>query len=232
MENQKKLNNELLKKHDDEKASPPKRNSKQELINKIVQVAEQNELPLELSDTKLQRLTKQQLNELLAETVEKAMRNEMARQVGARPGAADSVIALGALRMVHDIAARGAEKGLNVILPDYGYEVEGFVDSLQEPSVRQATDACLAEIAQDSDILQYIQSPWSRLAIAWGGALVTSIQRKRVRYSRRRDYYAPRMETRESARPDPRGQHSPDRGPPDGQEHGDGGPPVEKCLKV
>ena len=43
MENQKKLNNELLKKHDDEKASPPKRNSKQELINKIVQVAEQND---------------------------------------------------------------------------------------------------------------------------------------------------------------------------------------------
>ena len=43
MENQK-LNNELLKKKDDEK-SPPKRNSKQELINKIVQVAEQNDLP-------------------------------------------------------------------------------------------------------------------------------------------------------------------------------------------
>ena len=101
-----KLNNELLKK-DDEKTAAVKRNSKQELINKIVQVAEQNELVLELSDTKLQRLTKQQLNELLAETVEKAMRNEMARQVGARPGAADSVIALGALRMVPDIAQGG-----------------------------------------------------------------------------------------------------------------------------
>ena len=161
-----KLNNELLKK-DDEKKQTVKRNSKQELINKIVMVAEQNELPLELSDTKLQRLTKQQLNELLAETVEKAMRNEMARQVGARPGAADSVIALGALRMVHDIAAR-TEKCINIWLPDYGYEVDGFADSLQEPSVRQATDACLAEIAQDSDILQYVQSPWSRLAIAWG----------------------------------------------------------------
>ena len=218
-------------KKDDEKKQPVKRNSKQELINKIVMVAEQNDLPLELSDTKLQRLTKQQLNELLAETVEKAMRNEMARQVGARPGAADSVIALGALRMVHDIAARGTEKCINIWLPEYGYEVEGFADSLQEPSVRQATDACLAEIAQDSDILQYVQSPWSRLAIAWGGALVTSIQRKRVRY-RRRQYYAPRMESRESPRPDSRSEHSPDRGPPDGQEHGDSGPPVEKCLKV
>ena len=231
MESQKKLNNELLKKQEDEK-SLPKRNSKQELINKIVQVAEQNDLPLELSDTKLQRLTKQQLNELLAETVEKAMRNEMARQVGARPGAADSVIALGALRMVHDIAAKGAEKCFNMVLPDYGYEVEGFADSLQEPGVRQATDACLAEIAQDSDILQYVQSPWSRLAIAWGGALVTSIQRKRVRYKRRRDYYAPRMEAREPERPDTGRQHSPDRGPSDGEEHRDGGPPVEKCISV
>ena len=185
---------------------------------------------MELSDTKLQRLTKQELNELLAETVEKAMRNEMARQVGARPGAADSVIALGALRMVHDIAARGAEKCFNMILPDYGYEVEGFADSLQEPSVRQATDACLAEIAQDNDILQYVQSPWSRLAIAWGGALVTSIQRKRVRYKRR--YYAGPMESRESRREDTRREYSPDRGEEDGQEHGDGGPPVAKCLKV
>ena len=228
MENQK-LNNELLKKED---ASPavPKRNSKQELIKKILMVHEENDMTLELSDTKLQRLTKQQLTELLAETIEKAMRNEMARQVGARPGAADSVIALGALRMVHDIAAKGAEKCFNMVLPDYGYEVEGFAESLQEPSVRQATDACLAEIAQDNDILQYVQSPWSRLAIAWGGALVTSIQRKRVRYKRR--YYAGPMESSEPRREDTRREYSPDRGPENGEEHGDGGPPVAKCLKV
>ena len=98
--------------------------------------------------------------------------------------------------------------------------------------VSEAIDSCLEEIAADSEILQYIESPYTRLAIAWGGALVTSIQRKRVRYSRRRDYYAPRMEAREPERPDPRGQHSPDRGPPDGQEHGDGGPAVAKCVKV
>lgn len=225
-----KLNNELLKKEAPENAVP-KRNSKQELINKVVQVAQQNNLQL-VSDTKLQRLTKQQLNELLAETVEKAMRNEMARQVGARPGAADAVIALGALRMVHDIAANGAEKCFNMFLPEYGYEVEGFADSLKEPSVRQATDACLAEIAQDSDILQYVQSPWSRLAIAWGGALVTSIQRKRVRYKRRHEYYAPRMESRQPPRKDSRSEHSPDRGATDGQVDSDGRPAVEKCLKV
>ena len=227
-----KLNNELLQKKEEEKDASPKRNSKQELIQKIITVAKDNEIPLELSDTKLQRMTKQQLSELLGETVEKAMRNEMARQVGARPGAADSVIALGALRMMHDIAARGAEKCFNAVLPGYGYEVEGFADSLQEPSVRQATDACLAEIAQDSDILQYVQSPWSRLAIAWGGALVTSIQRKRVRYTRRRQYYAPRVESECADGKDTGSEHRPNRREADGQEHGDGGPPVAKCKKV
>ena len=65
------------------------------------------------------------------------MRDEMARQVGAKPGAADSVIALGALRMVHDICAKGTEQCFNVFLPQYGYEVEGFSDSLKGPVSEQ-----------------------------------------------------------------------------------------------
>ena len=148
-----KLNNELIRAttaSDDEKKSEPKRNSKDELITKILQVAESNEIKLQHSDTKLKRMTKPQLTELLGEVVEAAMRNEMARQVGAKPGAADSVIALGALRMMHDICA-GTEKCMNIFLPTYGYEVEGFSDSLKEPTVREATDACLVEIAKDAD---------------------------------------------------------------------------------
>ena len=118
-----KLNNDLLKaSSDDEKKGdrPKKRNSKEELIDKIMQVAEHNTIPIPHSDTRLKRMTKQQLNELLAEVIEKAMRNEMARQVGAKPGAADSVIALGALRMVHDICAKGTEQCFNIFLPQYG----------------------------------------------------------------------------------------------------------------
>ena len=222
-----KLNNELIRATD-----KTKRNSKDELIQKIIQLAENNDIPLKMSDTKLRRMNKQQLNELLAEVVETAMRNEMAKQVGAKPGATDSVIALGALRMIHDIAAAGTEKTINIFLPDYGYEVDGFADSLKEPSVRQATDACLVEIAQETDVLQYIQSPWARLAIAWGGALVTSVRRKKVRYVPQRQYYAPPMEPEQFRREDPRRQHRPRRREEDGQVDGDGGPPVEKCIKV
>ena len=229
-----KLNNELLKStSDDEKKEdkPKKRNSKEELIEKIIQVAEHNKIVIKHSDTKLKRMTKQQLNELLAETIEKAMRDEMARQVGAKPGAADSVIALGALRMVHDICAKGTEQCFNVFLPQYGYEVEGFSDSLKEPSVREATDACLVEIAQDTDVLQYVQSPWARLAIAWGGALVTSVQRKKKRYNYQR-VYASRMEPSEYVLEDPRHQRSPRRRSEDGKVNSDGGPPLEECRKV
>ena len=93
--------------------------------------------------------------------IEQAMRDEMARQVGAKPGASDSIIALGALRMVHDMFAKATEKTINVFLPKYGYEVDGFSDSLKDPTVREATDACLVEIARESDILQYVQSPWA-----------------------------------------------------------------------
>ncbi len=121
-----KLNNELLKEPEGEKEEKqPKRNSKDELIHKIVELAKNNEIKLP-SDTKLRRLTKQQLNELLASTVEQVMRDEMCRQVKCKPGAADSVIALGALRMIHDLC------------PPYGYELNGFADSVR--AVREGGD--------------------------------------------------------------------------------------------
>ena len=57
------LNNELLK-NEEEKNASPKRNSKQELIQKIIHVAKENEITLELSDTKLQRMTSNSHNYL------------------------------------------------------------------------------------------------------------------------------------------------------------------------
>ena len=229
-----KLNNELIRAVPEEetKKAEPKRNSKDELITKILQIAEVNEITLKHSDTKLKRMTKQQLAELLGEVVETAMRNEMARQVGAKPGAADSVIALGALRMMHDICAKGTEKCINLFLPSYGYEVDGFSDCLKEPAVREATDACLVEIAKDSEVLQYVKSPWARLGIAWAGALVTSVRTKKKRYNPQRRRYAPRMESEQYQYEDTRSEHRASGRPEDGEIDGDGGPPVAKCVKV
>ena len=172
------MNNQLLNGDVDEEKNIPKRNSKDDLITKLTQCCEENNIKLEYSNTKLRRMGKTQLQKLLAEKIEIALRNNMSAQVGAPPGSSDTVVALGALRMIHDLCAVSAERGLNVFLPKYGYEVDGFASSLKEPHVQEAVDMCLEEIARETDVLQYIQSPWARLGIAWSGALMTCIRRK------------------------------------------------------
>ena len=176
------LNNELLQstgpQNVEDKSEEPRRNSKDDLIAKIIKIAEDHNLTLEFSNTKLRRMTKQQLNKLLAETIEKGMQNQMADKVGVQRGASEKLIALGALRMIHNLASNAAEQGLNTVLPSYGYEVRGFSKTLEEPPVKEAVDACLEEIARESDILGYIESPYARLGIAWGGALMTCLGRK------------------------------------------------------
>ena len=176
-----KLNDDLLEEASSDKddLEEPKRNSKDDLVGKIITVCADNQLELEHSNSKLKRMTKQQLCKILAHKIEDGVRSQMAKQVGAKPGASDGVIALGALKMMHNLLATSAEKGLNIILPAYGYEVNGFCETLKDPNVDEAVTQCLSEIALESDVMQYIESPYARLAIAWGGALVTSIRKKR-----------------------------------------------------
>ena len=207
-----KLNDELLKatEQDVETAEDqPKRNSKDELIGKIISVCADHNLELEHSNSKLRRMTKDQLCKILAEKIEKGVRCQMAAQVGAKAGSPDSVIALGALKMIHNIAAGTAEKGLNVVLPRYGYEIHGFRDSLKDPAVDEAVNQCLMEIAAESDVLKHIESPYVRLAIAWGGALVTSIRKATPPINRN----VTTMGSRPARFQDPV-QPRPDRGPP------------------
>ena len=175
------LNDELLEATEEVDANleiPKKSNNKQGLIDKIMQVSEKHNIPLEHSQTKLRRMSKKDLTKLLAELIEKMMKKEMARQVGCEGSTDERVIALGALRMVHDICAKGAEEGLNRLLPKYGYEVDGFTDKMRDPTISQQIDQCLAEIAEENDILQYISSPYARLGLAWFGALSMTVRRK------------------------------------------------------
>ena len=172
----KKLNDELLKKEHptDDK---PKRNSKDFLIERIFQVADENDLELNLSSTKLKRMSKEKLQALLGELCEDAMKTQMAQAVGAKSGE-DSVIALATLRMVHDLFANSVEQGLNVFLPKYGYEGQGFSESLRQKPTSDCVDDCLKEIAAESEILQYVKSPYARLALAWSAGLMQAVRRK------------------------------------------------------
>ena len=63
---------------------------------------------------------------LSKEKIEFGVKAQMAAQVGAKANAPDSVIALGALKMMHNICASSCERGCNLVLPRYGYEIHGL----------------------------------------------------------------------------------------------------------
>ena len=222
------LNNELLnagspRKADDDKA---KRNSKNALLEKIIQVTEKYELKLDYSDTKLKRMNKTQLTKVLAEVIEESVKIDMCKQVGCEPGASPKVLGLAALRMMHDICATGFEKGAQAFLPQYGYEIAGFADTLKDPVMSQAIDQCLTEIAAESpEILQYFESPYARLALSWSGALLSCIKKRTYRK------YASELGSRDAGQ---RGSlRNRMRGsPPDREEHGDLAPSVPNVVKV
>ena len=202
----------------DEEKKQAKRNTKQDIIGKVLKVSEDIGVPLEYSDTKLNRMTKLELNKLLAEIIEQGMQQQMAEQVGVKRNACEKVIALGALRMIHNLCANATEQGINAVLPSYGYEVRGFSATLDTPPVKEAVDACLEEIARESDVLDYIQSPFARLGIAWSGAIVTCLRpagkNNRNGLNRNNNNVAP-LATRAPRQQNPV-QSSPDRGSQNG----------------
>ena len=102
------LNNELLSAEPvDNKGAPqaekkPKRNSKDDLTKKILQVVEKYQLDFEYSDTKMKRMSKTELQKLLAQVMEQCVKIDMAKAAGVDPRSNGKVITMGALRMLHN----------------------------------------------------------------------------------------------------------------------------------
>ncbi len=197
--------NEVLLQETDEKSDKTdeqksKRNSKAELIKRIVEISEKNKVELEYSDTKLRRMNKNQLQQTLADQMEKIMKAEVAETVGANRNASEQVVCMHALRMIHDIAAKGFEVGGNKFANQYGYDITGFSENLKDPIVSEAVNQCLEEIAlENADILEYVKSPYARLGLAWAGCLATCAKKRPIRnnnIARTSKQNAPRMEPR------------------------------------
>ena len=170
----------------------------------------------------------EELDAVLAEVIEESVKIDMCKQVGCKPGASPKVLGLAALRMMHDICATGFEKGAQAILPKYGYDIDGFTHSLKQPVVSQAIDQCLTEIAAESpEILQYFESPYSRLALSWSGALLSCIKKKGRYINHNASELAARdLERRHAVR------HRMRRSTSDGQEHGNQPPVVPNVVTV
>ena len=105
------LNNELLKEETEETPKSPKRNTKHHLIKRILELGEKTGIEIEESDSKLKRMNKEQLQKKLAEVMEKELRAKMAEQfTGQKTSeASNTVLSIGALRMVHNIVVKGVE---------------------------------------------------------------------------------------------------------------------------
>ena len=178
------LNNELLKEEVSVPASP-KRNSKQALIEKVVELSEKTGVTIE-SDSKLKRMNKDQLNRKLAELMETQIRKKMAQDVGIEDATGNEnnrVLGIGALRMVHNIIVTGGEKIYNgVVARHTGYELENFSQKLQDPAYQQDIDACLVEISNENpEVLQYFESPYTRLMMIWFSCAVSSVKKTKGR---------------------------------------------------
>ena len=205
------MNNELLKVAKPEDESPevkkPKRNSKEELLSKILRVVEKYELEFDYSDTRLKRMNKLELTKVLAKVMEDSVKIDMAKSVGVDPRASGKVVTLGALRMIHNLCATGFEKVFNTFGTKYtGFECDGFATTLRDPSIQGTVDECLLEIAAENpEILEYFDSPYSRLALVWSGALITCIKRKEQLLKRQ---HANFVGPRKNPRPNPAGAGS------------------------
>lgn len=218
---EKRLANQLLGAESEEqkvKDEKPKRNSKDAIRQQILRVVEKYELDFDYSDTKMKRMNKEQLQKVLAEVMETSVQQDMAKAVGVDPRAKGKVVSLGALRMLHNICATGFEKGFNAFAPGLaGVECEGFATSLRHPDVQPTVDECLAEIAAENpDVLEYFDSPYSRLALIWLGVISTSIKKAHVH----------RMGPRAGSRQAPRG-FGRGRGAPLREEHSRDEPSVQ-----
>ena len=176
------MSNELLAADEPQTPKKPKRNGKDAIRANIFKVVERYDLELGYSDTKLKRMNRDQLTKVLAEVMEESVKIDMAKSVGVDPRAGGKVVTLSALRMLHNICATGFEKGFNAFGPGMvGLKCEGFAASLRHPDVQHTVDECLAEIAAENpEVLEYFDSPYSRLALVWVGVISTTLQKAHV----------------------------------------------------
>ena len=145
-------NDALLTAVDDEKASngEPRRNTKKSIIAKIKSLCEEHGLTLSESDTTLQRSSKTQLNRLLAQKtealIEKKMKESLNQDAASKTGDMKSMMAVATLNYGLNTLNRILDRGANTLLPRVGYELDGFMDHLEDPRTQ----------AESVDILKLI----------------------------------------------------------------------------
>jgi hypothetical protein len=182
MDEQKHLVQELVNAQEPEleKSCTPKRNSKTELIQKIVQLAEEINEPLTETDSQLKRMSKRVLTEKLTTLVEKRIEFEAQKCLGITKEQAGNpfCVNLAALKMVHSIAVSSTVSLVDRTQKTHGMTLEGFMERMEQS--QEQIDMILSEIAQTyPEIIEKFSSPWVRLGLLWTSNVVISLKRCR-----------------------------------------------------
>ena len=159
----------------------PKRNSKGDIIDKIIQLSKEINEPILESDSQLKRMTKRQLTEKLAALVEKRIEAEATKVLGINKEQAGNpfMVNLAALKMCHDIACNTVEGLVERTSTKHGMTLQGFSQRMKDS--QESVDVILAEIAQQyPEVLEKFSSPWLRLALLWGSNVMISLKKKKT----------------------------------------------------
>ena len=184
--NDKDLVNELIESQKPPVEEPkekrePRRNSKDDIIDKIMQLSQEIGEPVPETNTQLKRMSKRQLADKLAGLIEKRVEFEASKVLGINKEQAGNpyVVNMAALRMCHDIVCSSTEALVERTSHKHGMTLKGFTQRMRDS--KESVDMCLHEICQQyPDILEKVSSPWLRLGLLWGSNVMVTLKKKKV----------------------------------------------------
>ena len=161
-----------------------RKTTKKAIIEKIFKCYEDRGLVCPDPESKLKRMSKNELMEYLASVISQAMQEKITSKLSGGnlsvpEDASDTdrqrLMAGSFLLMAHKILTQGVEKLVPAYTP---YEVDGFSSQFEEPEVRDALQECLLEIGEELDVIQYVDSPYSKLGLLWCSGVFKTLRHK------------------------------------------------------
>ena len=186
METITKMNDELVQqagemdeKIDEKKEETVRKNSKKDIIQRIFQLCEKNNFPIDETEVQLLRKTRKYLLGMLAGFVEQSMEYKIKSETNGIPSdcqGSDYATQLPMLRMAHGFIASLVEKGFNAGCSwmDYSYELRNYVTTCNNSII---IDQVLIDIANEygDDLFAYMANPYLRLAFVHATSMMSCI---------------------------------------------------------
>ena len=124
-------------------------------------------------------MSKVDLTKKLAELIQTRVDKQVDEQLGCEQSSSDLVRGLSFLRMMHDTLVMAGEKiGDPILSSKFGVSIKGYSRALQSEPMSTELNNCLREICAETDVLQYVESPYTRLFLLHIGCISSVLQKK------------------------------------------------------